>query len=108
MRGDLLTVFDDLLAGCDDCSAARHHRFRPARAAAGDQLVAVALQQANPLKWDAEPRRKHLRERRRVPLTVIEGAGDDRDRAIRLEANAAHLAARGAGQFEIIADAASA
>ncbi len=108
MRGDLLAVLDHLVAGRDDRGAAGHHRFRAAGAAAGDQLVAVALQQANALERDAEPRRQHLRERRGMPLAVIEGAGDDRHRAVGLEADAAHLAAGRAGQFEIIADAAAA
>ena len=34
---------------------------------------------------------QHLRERRGVALAVVERAGDDRDRAVRLEADAAHL-----------------
>ena len=57
-----------LLAAC---------RARAAGAAAGDQLVAVALQQADALERNAEPARQHLRERRRVALAVVERAGDD-------------------------------
>ena len=82
MRGDLLAVLDHLVAGLDDRGAARHHRFGAAGAAAGDQLVAVALQQADPPERDAEPARQHLGERRGVALAVIERAGDDRHVAV--------------------------
>src|SRR5205823_5385861 len=99
---------DHLFAGADDRIAADDHRFRAASAAAGDQRVAVALDQLDALERDAEPGGEHLGERRPMALTVIERAGDDRDVAIRLEADAAHLAARRAGQFEIVADAAAA
>ena len=108
MRGDLLAVLDDLVGRADDRVAADDHRFRAAGAAAGDQLVAVALHQPDAPERDAEPARQHLRERRPVPLPVIQGAGDDRHVAVRLEADAAHLAARRPGQFEIVADAAPA
>src|SRR6516164_7744889 len=108
MRGDLSTLLDDLLARLDDRRAARHHRFRAAGAAAGDQRVAVTLQQADFAERDAEPWRQDLGEGRSMTLTVVEGAGDDRDRAVGLEADAAHFAARRAGQFEIVADAAAA
>ena len=47
-----------LSAGLDDRVAADDHRFRAAGAAAGDQLVAVALQQADALERDAEPGRR--------------------------------------------------
>ncbi len=43
MRGDLAAGFDHLIAGMDDRVAANDHRFGAAGAAAGDQLVAVAL-----------------------------------------------------------------
>ncbi len=108
MRGDLPADFDHLVAGLDDRGSAGHHRFGAAGAAAGDQLVAVALQQADAPERDAEPGGEHLGERRGVPLAIIEGAGDDRDVAIGLKADAAHLAAGHAGQFEIITDAAAA
>ena len=105
MCGDLLAGLDDLVAGGDDRGAARHHRFRAAGAAAGDQLVAVALQQADLIERDAQTRAEHLRKRRCVALPVIQCAGDDRDGAVRLEADAAHFAARRSGQFEVVADA---
>jgi hypothetical protein len=43
-----------------------------------------------------------------MPLAVIERAGDDRDIAIGLKADAAHLLRRRPGDFEIVADAAAA
>ncbi len=105
VRGDLPAGLDALVSGLDDRHPARHHRLRPAGAAAGDQLVAVALQQLDPAERDAEPRRQDLGKRRPVPLAVIEGAGDQGHAAVRLKADAAHLAAGRPGQFEIVADA---
>src|SRR5438046_1471945 len=99
---------DNLVGGADDRIAANNHRFGAPGAAARDQFVAVALNEADALEWDAKPRRQHLGEWRPVPLPVIQGAGDDRHSAVRLEADAAHLAAGRPGQFEIIADAAPA
>ena len=108
VRGDLPAGLDNLVGGADDRVAAVNHRFGPSGAAARDQFVAVALNEADALEWDAKPRRQHLGEWRPVPLPVIQGAGDDRHSAVRLEADAAHLAAGRPGQFEIIADAAPA
>ena len=71
MCGDLLAGLDHLVAGGDDRGAARHDRFRAAGAAAGDQLVAVALQQADLVERDAQTRAEHLRKRRCVALPVI-------------------------------------
>ena len=85
--------------------AAEHHRARAAGAAAGDQLVAVALQQADALERHAELLAQHLRERRGVALAVVERAGDDGHAAVGLEADAAHLLVGGRGDFEIAADA---
>src|SRR5262249_26217534 len=45
------------------------------------------------------------REWRRVTLAVVERAGDDRHRPVRLEANAAHLLRWRRGDFEVAADA---
>src|SRR5262249_18317287 len=102
--GDLLALLDDLAGGFDDRGAAVHDRLRAARAAAREQLVAVALQQADALERDAELVGEHLRERRGVTLPVVERAGDDGDGAVRLEANAAHFLARRRGDFEEAAD----
>src|SRR5947199_1644323 len=108
MGGNLAPSLDHLVACLHDGIAADNHRFRAAGAAAGDQFVAVALYQANALEGDAEAGGEDLRERRSMPLPVVERAGDDRDIAIWFEANAAHLAPRRTGQFEVIADAAPA
>ena len=43
-----------------------------------------------------------------MALAVVERAGDDRDRTVRLEANAAHLGRGRGGHFQILADAAAA
>ena len=91
VRGDLLALLDHLGGGFHDRGAAVHDRFRAAGAAAGEQLVAVALQQADALERNAELLAQHLRERRGVALAVIERAGDDGDGAVGLEADAAHL-----------------
>ena len=105
VRGDLLALLDHLVGGFDDRGAAVHDRFRAAGAAAGEQLVAVALQQADALERDAELLGQHLRERRGVALAVVERAGDDGDGAVGLEADAAHLLRRRRGDFEEAADA---
>src|SRR5262245_62506587 len=58
---------------------------------AGEELVAVALQQAHALERNAELVAQHLGERRRVALAVIERAGEDGPGAVWLAADAAHL-----------------
>src|SRR5271163_618308 len=108
MRGDLPSLLDDLFAGADDGRIARHQRFRAAGAAAGDQLVAVALQQADALERHAELLVQYLGEWCPVALAVIERAGDDRDIAVGLEADAAHLIGWRRSHFEIVADATAA
>ncbi len=105
---DLFAALDHLPARLDDRRSARHDRFRAAGAAAGDQLVAVALQQADALERHAELAGQHLGERRGVALAVVERAGDDRDRAIGLKAYAAHLVLGRRRDLEIVADAAAA
>ena len=50
---------------------------------------------------------QHLREGGGVALAVIKRAGDDRDRAVGLEADAAHFVAGIGGNFEVLADAAA-
>ena len=79
--------------------------LRAAGAAAERQLIAVALQQADLVERNAELARQHLRERRRMALAEIERAGDDRHRAVRLEANAAELLRLRRGHFQEAADA---
>src|SRR6516165_6926373 len=108
VRGDLLAAFDDLVRGTNNRIAADDHRLRTASATAGDQLIAVALQQVDALEWNAEPGSEDLGEGGPVPLTVIEGAGNNGHVTIRRKSDAAHLAARRASEFEIVADAAAA
>ena len=63
VRGNLLALLDHLAGGFDNGGAAVHDRFGAASAAAGEQLVAVALHKTNPLERDAELLGQHLRER---------------------------------------------
>ena len=105
VRGDLLALLDHLGGGFDDRLAGIHHRARAAGAAAGDQLVAVALEEADLLERHAELLAQHLGERRGVALAVVERAGADGDAAVGVEADAAHLLVGGRGDFEIAADA---
>ena len=98
-------MLDHLARRLDDRGAARHDRLRAAGAAAGDELVAVALQQADALEGDAEPRGSTCAKGVAVALAVVERAGDDGDRAVGLEADAAHLVHGRRGDLEILADA---
>ena len=66
----------------DDGGAAGHHALGPAGAAAGNQLVAVALQQPHAVEWHAEPVAQHLREGRGMALAVVQRAGNDRHRPV--------------------------
>ncbi len=72
----------------------------------GNQLVAVALQQPDAL--ERNPELLVLGKRRPMPLTVIERAGGDRDIAVGLEADAAHLVGGRSGHLKIVADATTA
>src|SRR5262245_40185920 len=105
MRGDLLALLDHLGSRLHDRSAAVHDRFRAAGTATRQELVAVALQEANAFERNAEPVAQYLREGRRVSLPVVERAGDDRDGAVRFEADAAHFLAWRRGDLEEASDA---
>ena len=105
MRGDLLAALDHHFRGLDQRRADEHHRARTAGAAAEGHAVAVALHQADAVERNAEHVGQHLREGRGVALAVIERAGDDGDRAVFLEVDAAHFLAGRGGHFEIAADA---
>src|SRR4051794_7560981 len=100
VRGDLLALIDHLRGRLHDGGAAVHDRFRAAGAAAREQLVAVALEEADAFKRDAEFVGQDLREGRGMTLSIIERAGDDGDRTVGFEADAAHLLARWRGDFE--------
>ncbi len=106
--GDLLALLDDERARLGDGRAAGHDRLGTARAAAGDEPVAVALHQADLVEGHAELGRQHLREGGPVALPVVQRAGDDGDRAVGLEMDAAHFVAGRRGHFEVAADAAPA
>ena len=88
-----------------DGRAAIHHGARPARAAACEQLVAVALEQPDLVERHAKPVGQHLGEGRGVALAVIQCPRRDRDAAIRIEADTAHLFVCRRRDLQIMADA---
>src|SRR5262249_61232074 len=83
----------------------KHHRARPAAAAAERHAIAVAFDHADKLERHAEQIRQNLRISRRVTHAEVERAGDDRDRAIRFEMHRAELLAGSGGDFEVATDA---
>ena len=70
-----------------------------------DQLIAVALQQLDLVEGNAELLRQHLREGRPMALAVIERAGDNGDRAVGVEADAALFLGHGGGGFDVTGNA---
>src|SRR5882724_13335048 len=85
VRGRALALFDDEPRGLHDGHAAGGDGARAAGAVAGMHDVAVALFEFYALEGDTELRGKHLRERRRMTLAVVERAGDQADRAVGFE-----------------------
>src|ERR1700690_664950 len=63
--------------------------------------VAVALFELDAVEGNDELRAENLRERGRMTLAVVEGAGDQPDRAVVLEPDLAEFDARRCGDFEI-------
>src|SRR5262245_66496637 len=80
-----------------------HDRFRAAGAPASQQLVAVGVEETDTLERNPEPRAEYLRERRGVALSVIQRPGDDDNRTVSFEADAAHFLAGRRGDFEKVA-----
>ncbi len=105
VRRDLAALLDHLGGGLHDRGAARHDGFGAAAAAAQEETVAVALQQADLLERNAELLAQHLRERGGMAHAEIHGAGQQRDAAVGLEDDAAHLLGGRGGDLEEIADA---
>src|SRR5262249_44189797 len=95
---------DYFARGFDNGGAAVHDRLGATGPPAGEELIAVALQEPDAFERNAELFTEHLRERCSVALPVIERAGDDGDAAVGLEPNAAHLLARRCRHFEKAAD----
>ena len=96
MRRGLLALGDHERGGFDDRRAGRRDRARAAGAVAEADEVAVVLLQRDLLEGHAELAGEHLRERRGVALAVIERAGGQLHRAVRLEGDLAEFAARAA------------
>src|SRR3954467_3686888 len=103
MRGDVLPLFHDLYGRFHYGGATVHDRFGSAGAATHEQFVAVALEQPDALKRQAESFCEHLGEGRGVTLTVVHTPGDDRNGAVRLEPDAAHLFGRRSSDFKKVA-----
>lgn len=82
--------------------------FGAAGAAAGDQPVAVALDEADLVEGHAERGMQNLREGRPMALAIVERARDDADRAVFLEMQSAHLVHRRRRHLQVATDAASA
>src|SRR5471032_763242 len=108
MRGDLLGLLDQLVAGFEEGLRGDQRRFGTASAAADLELVGIALQQAKALEWETGMRGQHLGEGRGVTLAVVERAAQHGDGAVVLEADAAIFLAGRARDLEILADAATA
>ena len=104
MRRRLLALGDDQRRGFDDRRAGRGDRARAAGAVAEAHEVAVVLFERDLLEGHAELRRQHLRERGGVTLAVIQRAGGELHRTVRLEGDLAEFAARRRGDLEIGAD----
>ena len=100
-----MPCFDDLVGGLRDRGAGQHRRARTAGAAAGDELIAVALQQLDLVERNAELFGQHLRESRGVALAVIERAGDDGHGAVVVEADAAHFLRHRRGGLDVTGNA---
>jgi len=73
--------------------------------AACDDQVGVALAQPDALVGHAQPMREDLRERRLVALADMLRAGDQRHRAVGLEADVDILLRRAAGSLDVIGEA---
>ena len=98
-----LALGDHQIAGFDDRGTARHDRARAAGAAAAVHDIAVVLHQADAVERDTKFCSKHLRERRRMALAVIERAGGQKHGAVRFEIDLAEFGEAGR-HFEITAD----
>ena len=105
VRGQGAAFVDDEHGGFADGLAAVHDGARTAGAAAGDQLVAVALDQADAVEGDAEAVHQHLGERGGMALAVIERPRGDGYAAVWVEADAAHFLVGRGGYFQVVADA---
>ena len=108
MGGDPRAFGDHRVAGDGDGIAAIHRRARAAGAATDQHFVGITLHQPDLFERHAQLIHQHLGKRRPVPLAVIQRAGNDRHRPIRLEADATHLVIGRRGDFQVLPDPAPA
>src|SRR6266487_4621776 len=96
MRGDLLSLGDDLVQRFHDRGAAHGERARAVGAHAERNAAGVAVNDLDVVDRYAEPARDHLRKRRLVPLPVAVRAGEDGYTAGGIDADFASLVEPGA------------
>ena len=104
MGGRALALLDDQFRGLDDRHSAGGDGARAAGAIAGMHDVAVALLELDAFEGHAELCTEHLRKRCRMPLTIVERAGDQPHRAVSFKHDLAEFDAGRCGDFEIGAD----
>ena len=85
-----------------------HQRLRPAGAAARHEFVGIGLHQPDGLERHAELVDENLREGRGVSLAVVVRPGAERQRAVGIEMQAGEFLGHRRGDFEKLADAATA
>ena len=105
--GELLALFDDGIGRRLERIAADHHAARTIGAAADRDLRGVALHIADRFEGHAEQFVGELGEHRGVALAVRMGAGEDRERAARIEAQV-HALVEDAAELDVEAHRAAA
>ena len=103
--GQRRALGDDLVRGAPHRRAAHVGRARAAVSAARDDQVGVALAEPDAFVRHAQPMGEDLRERRLVALADMLRAGDQRHRAVGLEADVDILVRRAAGALDVIGEA---
>ncbi len=101
MRRPCAPLADHRLGGCQEGVAAGHDRLRPPGAAAGSQLVAVALHEFDGVDRQAQPVGRHLGEGGRVALALVQRPGQDGDASIGTEPDSSGLLARPGRDLQI-------
>ena len=103
--GERRALGDDLVRRAPHRRAAHVGGARAAMTAARHDQVGVALAQPDALVGHAQPMGEDLREGRLVTLADMLRAGDQRDRAVGLEAHVDILVGRAAGALDVVGEA---